>query len=303
MFSIIICTYNRAKYIYRALEGLAVNDFPVEEYEIILVNNNSSDNTEEECLRFQQDYPNVDFLYFIEMKQGLSHARNRGIQESTYGILVFLDDDAFVSADYLPNLKKNVLSVPDGMAFGGKIVPLFESGKTPVWLSRWSMTFVSAQDRGRKTKRFTGRAFPIGANMGFRKQCITQVGLFNTELGRSLKNLAGGEEKDLFARFKEEGLEIYYFPDVEVQHVIPENRTTYSYVKKLGKGVGYSEYVRCKKEGRRKLALKYFTEILKWGVSVLLWFYYAVQFKSPKGYVLLLFRWNVTKGLLNRNLE
>ena len=96
MLSIIVCTYNRDKYLYGALKCIAENGFPTKDYEIVLVNNLSTDNTEAECLRFQSDYPEVDFRYFVETNQGLSFARNRGIKESQGETLLFLDDDSYI---------------------------------------------------------------------------------------------------------------------------------------------------------------------------------------------------------------
>src|SRR5574344_433968 len=101
MLSIIICTYNRDKYIYNVLESLAQNDYPADCYEIVLVNNNSTDETPLECSRFQTAFPQVNFRYFIETSQGLSYARNRGIEESMGDILVYVDDDALVNREYL----------------------------------------------------------------------------------------------------------------------------------------------------------------------------------------------------------
>ena len=198
MISVIICTYNREKFLYDALKHVAANNFPTESYEIVLVNNNSTDNTAQECERFSRDYPAVNFRYFIEVNQGLSHARNRGIIESSGNVLVFLDDDSFVKPDYLANLQDNLMNHPEAMAFGGKITPLFETGAEPQWLSKWTYSWVSAIDKGDHVTQFEGNSYPIGANMGFRKECLDQCGNFNTELGRSKKNLMGGEEKDIF---------------------------------------------------------------------------------------------------------
>lgn len=297
MLSIIICTYNRDKFIYQSLSCLAKNDFPSTDYEIVLINNNSTDNTEEECERFKKDFPQINFRYFIETQQGLSFARNRGIKESNGNFLVFLDDDAFVSETYLNNLQHHLLEKIDLKAFGGKITPIFESGKVPKWYSYWTMPIVSALDKGKKIKIFKGKSYPIGANMGFYKSCVEKVGDFNVELGRKKKNLAGGEEKDIFNRFKENGLTIYYLPNIEVQHVIPESRTTYDYIRKLGVGVGVSEYIRCKHIGKIKLFNRYCSEIIKWIATIILWIYYALQGKFAKGNVLVLFRKEVSKGL------
>ena len=78
MISFIICTYNRDKYIYQCLNNLA-NSKTKYNWEIILINNNSTDNTELECKRFEQDYSSIEYHYFIEKTPGLSFARNRGI--------------------------------------------------------------------------------------------------------------------------------------------------------------------------------------------------------------------------------
>ncbi|MDR1654128.1 MAG: glycosyltransferase, partial [Prevotellaceae bacterium] len=198
MLSIIICTYNRDKYLYNCLKNIAENDFVSENYEIVLINNNSTDDTEKECRRFEKDFPQVVFHYFVEKNQGLSFARNRGIQEAKGTVFVFLDDDAFVGKDYLRNLWNNIEKYPDLAAFGGEITPLFENGKPPKWLSRWSYSWVSAIDMGKDVRLFEKTKFPIGANMGILKKTLENVGGFNTKLGRSKKNLMGGEEKDLF---------------------------------------------------------------------------------------------------------
>ncbi|HRS68106.1 MAG TPA: glycosyltransferase family A protein, partial [Paludibacteraceae bacterium] len=73
--SVIICTYNRDKYIYNVLRSVAENTFPKEKYEIVLVNNNCTDNTEARCAQFSRDFPSVNFRYVVEETQGLSYAR------------------------------------------------------------------------------------------------------------------------------------------------------------------------------------------------------------------------------------
>ena len=112
MISIIVCTYNRAKYLYDALASIASNDFPHDEYEIVLVNNSSTDDTEEKCKQFTANFPDVNLRYCTESKQGLSFARNKGIAESRGDFLVFLDDDVVVKSDYIRNLKTNLDNTP-----------------------------------------------------------------------------------------------------------------------------------------------------------------------------------------------
>lgn len=303
MLSLIVCTYNRDKYLYGALQCIAENGFPKEAYEIVLVNNMSTDNTEAECKRFENDYPNVNFRYFVETNQGLSFARNRGIKESRGETLVFLDDDSYIQEGYLNNLQKRLEAHPDADAFGGKILPVFESGEAPKWLSKWNYSWVSAIDMGDKVCPFKGKAFPIGANMGIRRSMISEIGLFNTQLGRSKKNLMGGEEKDLFERIRNHGGSIYYFPDVVVHHVIPPTRTTKEYIMRMGEGVGKSERIRMLSISKSKYLGRLFSELVKWGGTFVLWLGFAITGQFEKGNILIAFRRKVTSGLTNKKTE
>ena len=302
MISIIICTYNRDRFIYQTLQHIADNSFDRSAFEIVLVNNNCTDNTDAECKRFAKAHPDIDFRYFVETKQGLSHARNRGIDESRGDILVFLDDDAFVRSDYLSVLSRQMEQHTDAMAFGGKITPLFESGEEPKWLGKWTYSWVSAIDKGSSVVPFEGNSYPIGANMGFRKECIDACGKFNTELGRSKKNLMGGEEKDIFNRVKDKNYTILYFPDLEVQHVIPPQRTTKEYIKKMALGIGMSERLRTKKLSTAAYLKRLVAEGVKWCGSLVIFAGYALSGRFRKGSILLYFRHYVTKGLFSKSL-
>lgn len=282
------------------LKSLAQNDLSPHLYEIILINNNSTDQTEEKCKAFQKDYPQVAFRYFIETNQGLSYARNRGIVEAIGGVLVFLDDDSFVNQEYLANLVQYLNKYPDMIAFGGEITPLFETGITPAWLSKWSYSWVSAINLGNEVSLFAGGKYPIGANMGFKKEYFVNNGFFNTSLGRSKKNMMAGEEKDIFDRRNQTIEKIYYLPNLKVQHVIPENRTTKAYIRRLGEGIGMSEKLRTLNISKLCYVKRIFSEMVRWMASFVLFFSFAIIFQPQKGTVLLIFRWSVTQGLFSK---
>ena len=146
---------------------------------------------------------------------------------------------------------------------------------------------------------FPANKFPIGANMGIRRKVIEQVGMFNTELGRTGDNLLAGEEKDLFNRIREAGYEILYFPNIGVKHCIPSRRTTYEFVERLAYGVGVSERLRTKKIGVGTYAKRLFMEMIKWGGTLVLWCQYTIQGHHSKGDILVHFRYQVTRGLIN----
>lgn len=298
MLSIIICTYNREKYLGETLERLAVNRYEGA-WELVLVNNNSTDSTAQICEAFATMHPEVPFRYFVETKQGLSHARNRGMAEAKGEWLVFLDDDAFVEPDYFARLEQYTKILPDMVAFGGRIYPLFETGEAPKWLCRWNRSWLSALDKGETLGTFDGAEYPIGANMGFSRRMYEVCGGFDTTLGRNGKNLIGGEEKDYFNRIKAQVGKIYYLPEIAVQHCIPPSRTTDEYIARLGDGVGLSEKMRTQERGIYGKRLM--QEGVKWCATIVLWIGYTCIGRVACGNSLVLFRWHVSRELIAIN--
>lgn len=296
MISIIICTYNRDKYIYQCLCNVAKNSTDID-WEIILINNNSTDSTAAECQRFASEHPEINYYYFMEITAGLSHARNRGIREAHGEWLVFLDDDSMVEPDYIAQLDKWLREYPHIGAFGGAIEPFFEE-EEPKWLSPWAMGFVSAIDLGNEIKSFDKDKYPIGANMGISRKVIDQVGGFNTALGRTKDLLLGGEEKDIFMRIRNAGYPVLYFPNIKLKHCIPMRRTTNEFIQKLGYGVGVSERLRTKAISASAYYKRVLMELIKWAGTCVIWLRYAVVGQLAKGNILILFRYNVSKGLL-----
>lgn len=299
--SIILCTYNRDKYIYNVLKSIAENDFPREDFEIVLVNNNSTDNTESECQRFQQDFPDIRFNYCIELNQGLSYARNRGIQESKGDILVYVDDDALVNKEYLQTYVNFFEKNPDIATAGGPIVPQYET-EEPEWMSHYTRQLVTGQlDWGTKEREFPKNAFPGGGNAAYRKTVFDKIGLFNVELGRKGNSLIGAEEKDLFDKMTTIGIRFFYLPTAILYHIIPEKKLTQDYFDRLTYSIGVSERYRTLQISKGKYFKRIFAEIIKWGATIVLWLKFALCLQFAKGNKLIAFRKNVTKGLLSKS--
>ena len=212
MISVILCTYNRDKYIFNVLQSIAKNNYAHDDYEIVLVNNNSTDRTEEECRRFQTEYPDIRFNYCVETQQGLSYARNTGIRQSKGDVLVYVDDDALVNEDYLATYARFFASHPDAVAAGGPILPEYET-EEPSWMSHYTRQLITGKlYLGDRQKEFPKGAFPGGGNAAYRKSVFQKVGLFNVELGRKGDSLIGAEEKDLFDKMTSAGMHFYYLP-------------------------------------------------------------------------------------------
>ncbi len=294
--SVIICTYNRDPYLYRAMQSIAFQDAAAADFELLVINNNSTDNTTAICEAFGEKYPGLRYRHIVEYNQGLSHARNRGIREAKGEILVFLDDDAFAEKDYVSRLIRFYREHPSVMAAGGRTIPLFEEG-TPHWMSRFLLPLVAAIDLGAEDKPLPRRIFPIGANMSFRAAALAEVGAFDVNLGRKGKNLQGGEEKDIFNRLRALGYQPWYVPGATVHHIIPASRTTPGFIRRQAYGVGYSERIRVSRVGFFAVVKRYMLELFKWVASLLLFVAYTLKGAPARGFFLLRFRAWVSAGL------
>lgn len=299
-FSVIFCTYNREKYIYNAMKSIAEQDFSSQDYEIVLVNNNSTDSTESICNQFQKDYPHIVFRYFLETNQGLSYARNRGVAESRGEILVFVDDDATAFDHYLSSIDILFKEHPSVRACGGPIQPVYEVTK-PKWLSHYTEQLIGgALYEGDSVKPFRNGRYPGGGNSAFRKEIFDIYGLFNVELGRKGTGLIGAEEKDLYDRLTRGKEQFFYLPQMGIYHYIPEKKLTEAHFRELTYSIGKSERIRTKAVSENEYRGRVFSELKKWIGSIALFFGYTFALSPAKGWKLLQFRWYVSKGLLGR---
>lgn len=295
--SIIVCTYNRAEYIGKTLELLGNQSIDKSLYEVLIIDNNSTDSTPSICQQFISGSGGVNFKYFIEEQQGHTFARNRGITESNGEYIAFLDDDAWVNRDYCKETIRFFDQNPNAMAIGGKISPLYES-REPRWMSRYLWPLVAGLDMGNRVREFRHSKYPIGANMAFRASVFKEYGLFNTRLGRRGHELEGGDEKDMIYRLKKDNKKVFYVPIIHVQHVIPDARTRIDYIKGQGIGVGTSEKKRLTGTSYISNAKKIMEEVVKICATCVLAMIYIFTFRPSKGFMLIRFRYWVLKGYL-----
>jgi GT2 family glycosyltransferase len=232
----------------------------------------------------------------VETQQGLSHARNRGIAEATGDIRVFMDDDAIAEPDYLERMAAFFAQTPGAAACGGRIYPRFESCR-PHWMSHFLLSLTSSIDLGDRTKVFSRRQFPVGANMAVRSDMFKKYDLFNPDLGRKGDSMDGAEEKDFFYRLTAAGEPIYYVSDAIVHHYVPDRRLTFDFFRRQALGIGKSERIRAKHISSTEYVKSILREGLKWGVSGVLFAFYLLTLRPAKAVRLLAFRWYVSRGL------
>ncbi len=297
--SVIICTYNRDKHIHRALESLVRQDYNRTAFEIIVVNHNSTDRTEEIITRFKHEHPEFQIRIGKETRQGLSYARNKGLEMAKGQYVAYIDDDAIAREDFVKQIKKYTEQFPNDVAFGGKVLPRYEKGKEPAWMSPYIERIISIVDLGDEV-RVLKKTYPVGCNMFFKKTALEKIGGFNTEI--KLRS----DDKYVFLKFRETGQRILYLPEVVVWHFIDDFRNSLAYVKKISRlnGVGEQNRIRTLKHHRRKAYfLLLFDYLWKLAASVVLWLIYALKGQPIKGKALFLSIWNALKGFVSTGAD
>lgn len=226
--TVVLCTYNRSKYLATALNSAAALVLPESvEWEILVVDNNSNDQTREVVAQFCKRAPSR-FRYLFEPQPGLSCARNAGIREARGNILAFMDDDVMVEPNWLQNLTA-ALHNGEWAGAGGRVIPAWTCSP-PRWLSPEGrhtsgplVAFHPSPEAGQLKEP------PIGTNMAFRKPMFEKYGGFRTDLGRTRSGLMSNEDTEFGCRLLAAGERLRYEPSAVVYHPVPENRIQRKY--------------------------------------------------------------------------
>jgi glycosyltransferase involved in cell wall biosynthesis len=229
MVTVIVCTYNRSRRLKAMLESLQKMHVPADlAWELVVVDNNSSDDTEEVVKEYQRTV-RFDVRYFFESTQGHSHARNRGIVESRGLVLAFTDDDVIVNPHWLMELRDSYDRF-DCLGIGGRIVPVWSCAR-PAWLQEDGpyalMRAIVSFDEGEDTSVL--KTPPFGANMSFRRTAFERYGLFRTDLGRRGARLMCCEDTEFGRRLLSNNETLIYNSRAIVYHPVEKERTTRSY--------------------------------------------------------------------------
>ena len=222
LFTVAICTFNRADSLRKTLQSLVQMEQPDElSWELLVIDNNSSDHTPAVVEAFAQALP---LRYLFHSAQGLSHARNRALKEFKGDYVVFTDDDVSVSEGWLRSYLHAVQNDDDPGYAGGPITPKWVDQK-PAWLVDESMPLIGGV-LGYYTLGTENRGYdetdmhPYGANCLLRKDTVNKVGQFRVDLGVVGETPGRGEEAEYFARVREAGIPGRYVARAEVFHRI-----------------------------------------------------------------------------------
>lgn len=249
--SIIVCTYNRADSLKDTLHALhAQVTTPGRTWEVLVVDNNSSDDTQQVIEDAQQSWPQL--RYTSEKQQGLSHARNHGIDSAKGRILLFTDDDVSPEPEWLETTLTGMEKY-DADACGGFIAPIWES-PPPAWLTERFYGFLAVRTDRTDDYPITepGQA-PFGANMAVKKSVFQKVGTFDTNRGRKGNVLASGEDGELFERILAADLKAVFLGCSRVHHKVESFRLTKKYFRRWRLETSKNIAVHCGLPGDRRL--------------------------------------------------
>jgi glycosyltransferase involved in cell wall biosynthesis len=228
--SVILCTFNRCQVLPKALESVAASVLPASvEWEILVVDNNSQDQTRGVVEEFCQRFPGR-FRYVCELQQGLSHARNAGIRQARGEILAFTDDDVTVEPDWLQNLTADLHNA-QWAGSGGRILPE-RTISPPPWLAlKGALNQLGALCAYTDPGDAPGdlKSPPYGANMAFRRKMFDRYGYFRTDLGHRPDSKIGFEDTEFGHRLMAGGERLRYVPSATVYHYVDEGRLRKNY--------------------------------------------------------------------------
>lgn len=296
--SIIICSYNRASYIGDALTALYNQTTSLDQFEVFIVDNNSTDGTPAVFKQWRANHPNGKFIYTTETKQGASFARNTGAKLASTPWLCFIDDDAIASPEYVENVIKHTLDQPFIVGFGGKIIPKYIPAE-PKWMSYYVSSLVGNFDYAPHACAFKNGKYPLESNMIVSKKVFEEVGGFNEQLPGVVGTLRiGGEGKELFYKIMALDHTIYYDPSIWVHHVVEVSKLTPAYLYRVASGIGRGERSRTKAISRGSFTMKVIEYLIKLVAAIVLGIKYALQGRPAKTMPIIQFRIDALKGLL-----
>jgi len=227
--TVALCTHNHEQRLARTLRGLKQVIHPNCPWELLIVDNASTDGTRQVAAASDWRTPGMNVRVAREEKLGLSNARNRAIEEATGEYIIFMDDDETPDPHWLGAYERIILAErPD--AAGGRIEVMFEDGARPPWLQDELLGFLGQLHHGDTARRLVASDTPIfGGNFAFRREVFARIGAFDAGLGRKGTANTGGEDTEIYRRMIASGSNVWWVPDAIIHHRIQAGKLRRSY--------------------------------------------------------------------------
>ena len=221
--SVIICTHNRSSLLRRALTSVVEQDADPSKYEILVVDNGSTDNTKEVVAEPRKG-PVIHYIY--EPKLGLCIARNTGWREARGDIIAYFDDDAIASPGWISAIRNAfMMRGADIGVVGGPARPIWEIAR-PDWLADQLVCSLTAVDWGQEDRYIVDPAqeWLVGANMALPRKVLAAVGGFHPWLDRVGNNLLSSGDVFLQKEVIRRGYKCFYSSSMIIGHLAPASR-------------------------------------------------------------------------------
>lgn len=237
-FTIIICTYNNADSLERVLAALAAQvtpDWII--WDVLVVENNCTDRTVGLVPDFAARHTALRLKMVSECTQGLTPARQRGVREATGEWVAMIDDDCLVAQDWIQRAVDAIVRHPRCGALGGRVMLTWQEGACPIPDDvGWTLARQDHPDERQV-------ASLAGAGMALRRQALIETGWIEAPLleDRIGRRLVSGGDAEIAARIRQAGWELWFTPTCRIEHLIPAERTTRHYLRRLARGLGVSQ--------------------------------------------------------------
>lgn len=245
--SVIICSHNSGNIIERCLLSLKfqreLDSIP---WQIIFIDNASTDDTKKVVLEFCRVYSITNLYYFYEEKPGLMNARLRGVSESDSDILVFVDDDNLVSDDFIYRTLKFFNNNPCASIVGSvNLIPDEYIASTTPWFDKFKYNYAigdpvpnCAQDVIDVTDT---RKMVWGAGMAVRKivfEELESIAFHPLLLGRVGGRMLAGDDSEICLAARLLGHRIYVDKTRVLTHAFDRTRLNFDHLLKMNRGFG-----------------------------------------------------------------
>lgn len=232
--SVIIATHNRRRLLEQTLAALAAQALPRDRFEIVVVDNASTDGTGDAVAMVSKRPDSPRILLLHETRPGKSYAVNRGVAAAQGDLLVFTDDDVLPDPHWLTALSGAMDETNTDFAVG-RIRPRWEEPPPP-WLSPSLYGVLAVPDNGPNrliiAEGLNEHVMPIGANMAVRRHVAEAIGGWRTDLGKLRSTLRSGEDHEFFLRMCKAGFRGVYEPTATVSHFVPSDRLRREYFRR-----------------------------------------------------------------------
>jgi glucosyl-dolichyl phosphate glucuronosyltransferase len=224
LISVIICTHNRDRYLRSALQSVIDQNFPLTDYEIIVVDNASTDNTRAVVTAFAQR-GNVRYVH--EPRLGLNHARNAGWRSATGTYVAYLDDDAVAESGWLAAIRDGFAIAGRTAIIGGPVAPIWEAPR-PSWLSDEAAVALTILDWGGALRPLAQvpNEWLVGVNFALSVALLRELGGFDPRLERWGNRLLSNGDTYIQRLAQQRGYACVYHPQMQVRHLVPAARLT-----------------------------------------------------------------------------